>query len=175
LPALKAADTEARVIYLGSLSKSMFPGLRLGYIVANQKIISELRSLRRLMLRHVPSNNQRTTSLFIAQGHHESYLRKLNKIYSERSLIMKECLEEFFPKMGVIATYGGTSYWLKGSDNLDADKLSVIARDHGIVIESGSPHFLQPAQNRNYLRLGFSSINTADIKPGLKLLADLMG
>ncbi len=174
LPALKAEDTQDRVIYLGSLSKSMFPGLRLGYIVANKELISELRSLRRLMLRHVPSNNQRTTSLFISLGHHESYLRKLNEIYAERSQIMKTCLEGYFPEIGTNATYGGTSYWLQGADSLDADKLSIIARDRGIVIEPGSPHFFEPEQNRNYLRLGFSSINTADIKPGLKLLSDLM-
>ncbi len=78
LPALKSLDPEGRVIYLGSLSKTLAHGLRLGFVVAPAELIRELRAMRRLMMRHVPSNNAHIASLFIAQGHHDAFIRKLN-------------------------------------------------------------------------------------------------
>ena len=57
-----------RVFYIGSPSKTLAPGLRLGYVVAPREAIVALRRLRRLMLRHVASNNERALALFLAQG-----------------------------------------------------------------------------------------------------------
>jgi GntR family transcriptional regulator/MocR family aminotransferase len=65
-PALKSLDKHGRVIYIGSLSKSFAPGLRLGYIVAPREIMVELRALRRLMIRHAPAYLQRAFALFIS-------------------------------------------------------------------------------------------------------------
>ncbi|TIW51618.1 MAG: PLP-dependent aminotransferase family protein, partial [Mesorhizobium sp.] len=61
--ALKSLDRSGRVIYVGSMSKTLAPGLRLGYIVASAGLIAELRALRRFMLRHPPANNQRAVAL----------------------------------------------------------------------------------------------------------------
>ncbi len=174
VPAMKAEDDEGRIIYLGSLSKSMFPGLRLGYIVASSELISELRALRRLMLRHVPSNNQRTTALFIAQGFHDSYVRKLNRVYSERSQIMSDSLQSYLPGMSAQPTFGGTSYWVKGTASLDAGQLAISALKKSIVIEPGAPHFLNPEGNKHFFRLGFSSIPTVRIDEGIRLLATML-
>lgn len=174
VPAMKAEDNEGRVIYLGSLSKSMFPGLRLGYIVASSELIAELRALRRLMLRHVPSNNQRTTALFIAQGFHDSYVRKLNRVYSERSRIMNDSLQAYLPDMSTQPTFGGTSYWVRGPAGLDAGQLAVSALKKSIVIEPGAPHFLYPEGNKHFFRLGFSSIPTVRIDEGIRLLATML-
>ena len=81
LPALKSLDTDGRVIYLGSLSKTLAHGLRIGFIVGPAELITELRALRRLIMRHVPTNNAHIASLFIAQGHHDAFIRKLNVTY----------------------------------------------------------------------------------------------
>ncbi len=174
VPAMKAEDGEGRVIYVGSLSKSMFPGLRLGYIVADRRLIQELRAFRRLMLRHAPSNNQRTTSLFIAQGYHDTYIRKLNRIYKERREIMRDCLARYLSGMSKESSFGGTSFWLQGPDGLDTGRLAGQALETGIVIEPGAPHFREPEKNRHFFRLGFSSIPTDRIEEGVQLLAGLI-
>lgn len=174
LPALKSTDTEGRVIYVGSLSKSIFPGLRLGYIVGDRQLIDELRALRRLMMRHAPSNNQRTTSLFISQGHHDTYIRKLNRIYRARRTVMIDALDEFLPGMRQGSNFGGTSFWLKGPEGIDSRHLARDALKNGIVIEPGYPHFLDPRKQLNYFRLGFSSIPDKKIPEGIRKLAGLL-
>ena len=72
IPALKSLDRHGRVIYVGSLSKPLAPGLRLGYIVAAPEMIEELRHLRRLMVRHPNVFNQRVFAFFIDQGYYHS-------------------------------------------------------------------------------------------------------
>ncbi|MEE9375322.1 MAG: PLP-dependent aminotransferase family protein, partial [Rhizobiaceae bacterium] len=84
LPALKSFDQEGRVIYVGSFSKTLFPGLRLGFVVASEKLIDEMRALRRLMVRHPPTNNQRSSAFFLSLGYYDVFVRKLNRAYRER-------------------------------------------------------------------------------------------
>ena len=96
-PALKSRDREGRVIYIGSLSKSLMPGLRMGFIVAPRRLIDELRALRRLMFRHPPGNNQRVVALFLALGHHDALINRLHKAYQTRWQTMGSALEQYFP------------------------------------------------------------------------------
>ena len=63
-----------RVIYCGSLSKSLAPGLRLGFLVADPELIQQARMLRRLLLRHPPALVQRTVALFLQLGHYDSHI-----------------------------------------------------------------------------------------------------
>ena len=94
LPALKSLDEDGRVIYVGSLSKSLMPGLRLGFLVADARLVAELRALRRLMLRHPPGNNQRAAALFLANGHFDVLVRRIHRVYRDRWQVMAEALAD---------------------------------------------------------------------------------
>ena len=86
--ALKSLDRSGNVIYLGSLSKSLLPGLRLGYLVADREFIREARALRHYMVRHPPVNNQRSVALFLQRGYFDRFVAKLTGIYSRRCDVM---------------------------------------------------------------------------------------
>ena len=173
-PALKSLDQHGRVIYIGSFSKTLAPGLRLGYIVASKVLIAEARSLRRLMVRHPPANNQRSIGLFVARGYYDSLASTLVNAYKERHQIMGEALQACMPNAFEKPSFGGSSYWIKGPDNLNTGELKQLAAENGIVIEPGDIHFLGDNPPLNYFRLGYSSIDTQKIAPGIEKLAKLI-
>ncbi len=173
-PSLKSLDRDGRVIYVGNLSKSFAPGLRLGYIVASRELIAEARRLRRLMLRHPPSNNLRAAALFLSLGHHDAHLRRLVHVFKERSEALARALARHLRGCRVSAHEGGSSYWVEGPPTLDASRLAERAREAGILIEPGEVFFMSAPAPRNYFRLGFASIDVARIDPGIERLAALM-
>lgn len=173
-PALKSMDRVGRVIYVGSLSKTLFPGLRLGYLVASPDIVAELRVLRRLMLRHPPLNNQHTAGIFIAQGHHDALVKRLHRIYKARWHCMKAALARHLPGMSEAPTFGGTSFWVRGPAWLDSGKLAHAAMGKGVLLEPGGVQFALPESGKNYFRLGFSSIAEDKIEPGVALIGKLI-
>jgi GntR family transcriptional regulator/MocR family aminotransferase len=173
-PALKSLDASERVIYVGSLSKTLAPGLRLGYMVAPKPLIDEARALRRLMVRHPPANNQRIVALFLSMGHHDSLIHRLSQTYAERWRVMGEALNRYLPESSRIPSFGGTSYWVEGPATLDTRLLKERARAAGILIESGDICFIQKDPPQNFIRLGYSSISAGRIDTGIRKLADLI-
>ncbi len=173
-PALKSLDASDRVIYVGSLSKTLAPGLRLGYMVAPAPLIEEARALRRLMVRHPPANNQRIVALFLSMGHHDSLIHRLSQTYKERWQVMGKALNKHLPESSRIPSFGGTSYWVEGPAGLDTRQLKERARERGILIESGDICFMQERPPQNFIRLGYSSIAASQIEPGIKKLAALI-
>ncbi len=173
-PALKSLDHSDRVIYVGSLSKTLAPGLRLGYMVGPAELVREARALRRLMLRHPPANNQRAVALFLNLGHHDSLVRRLSHAFKERWQVMGDSLARHLPGSSTMPTFGGTSYWVEGPPALDVDVLEQRAEEQGILIERGDVNFLADEPPRNYFRLGFSSVPADRIEPGIEKLSKLV-
>ncbi len=172
-PALKSLDRSGRVIYVGSLSKSLAPGLRLGYIVAPATLIAELRALRRLMIRHPTAFIERSFALFLALGHFDAFNRRLLAAYRERAAVMTAALARYLPDVRHPPVIGGSSFWIEGPRWLDARRLADEARAQQVLIEPGDVHFAQESPPLNYFRLGFASIGPNAIDEGIRRLGVL--
>ncbi|MDN2568033.1 PLP-dependent aminotransferase family protein [Aquibium sp. A9E412] len=170
--ALKGLDGSGRVIYLGSMSKTLAPGLRLGYVVAPAELIAELRALRRFVLRHPPANNQRTIGLFLSLGHHDALVRRLSAAFEERRQRLAEACCAFLPEWRALDVAGGTSLWLQGPPGTDAAAIARAAEARGVLVEPGGRFFDGGRHNPSrFLRLGISSIGLQHIEPGIRELA----
>ena len=171
LPTLKSLDRSDRVIYVGSLSKSLAPGLRLGFVVGPAELIRELRGVRRLNLRHPTAFMQRAFATFLALGHHDALLRRLSATHHERAAAIAAALTRHAPQLRFNPVTGGSCLWVEGPDWLDAQRLADAAEQRGVLIEPGSVFFLSDTPPRNHFRLGFSSIATKKIDAGIVQLA----
>ncbi len=171
-PALKSLDTEGRVLYVGSFSKSLFPGLRLGYLVGSEPFIRHARALRSTVLRHPPGQIQRTTANFLALGHYNSHIQRMKTAYQQRREIMTDALKaEQLENVGG-AAFGGSSFWMKAPEHVDARVLATRLQEKGVLIEAGDHFFEGDDRPLNYYRLAYSSIKTKMIEAGVHLIGE---
>jgi len=173
-PAIRALDRSGRVIYVGSFSNSIAPGLRIGYVVGPAALVGELRHLRRLILRHPPANNQRTLALFLADGHHDALLARLNRVYRGRREALADAVAAHLPGWSCQPSLGGTSCWLTAPADVDTAALADRALAHGVIIDPGAMRYAEPDPPRRHTRLGFSAIDESRIAPGIRVLAGLV-
>ena len=173
-PALTSLDRSGRVVYVSSLSKTLAPGIRSGFIVASRELIRELRALRRLMLRHPAANNERSVALFLAMGHHDALLRRLRQAYAERSRVVAAALAAHLPGVRFSTVAGASSFWLRFPAHVDTRVLAENAARKGVLIEPGDVFFVADKDApvpANYARLGFASIDASRIDAGIATLA----
>ncbi|MEF1339995.1 PLP-dependent aminotransferase family protein, partial [Vibrio rotiferianus] len=188
-PALKAQDKSGRVIYVSSFSKILAPGLRLGFIVAPEELIYELRALRRLMFRHPPTRLQMEMAHFIAQGYYDSFVRRFRENTRQRWDIINGAVSKHIPYCERLAKNElSNALWLQTPDRISSQMLVSRAAQHGVLVETGHSHFMTSSQpdmdsqsmmintlmsndaNR-YFRLGFHSIDKELIQQGIIELA----
>lgn len=171
IPALKSLDRSNRVIYVGSLSKSLAPGLRIGYIVAAPELVQELRALRRLMIRHPTTFVQRTLAMFISLGHYEAQLRRLAQAQKERHAALVAAMQEHLPDCRITPVRGGGSCWVQLPDHVPALALARRAAEQGVLIEPGDVFFKSATAPGNFVRIGYQSIPAQKIGQGVEALA----
>lgn len=173
-PALKSLDTDGRVIYVGSFSKSIFPGLRLGYLVGSKQFIREARALRASVLRHPPGHIQRTAAYFLSLGHYDSLIRRMGQVYDRRRAAMEAALADHGLRVAGRGIFGGSSIWMRAPEHVDTAALDIALRARSVLIEPGAPFFHSTTPQKNFYRLAYSSIPSERISGGISRLAQTL-
>lgn len=172
--ALKSMDQSGRVIYVGSLSKTIAPGLRVGFMVAAPALIREARAARRLMNRHPPTNNERALALFLSLGHHDMLIRRLTKAYERRLAALSEAMRYHLKDWRFSSPTGGSALWVQAPPGVSMNQVAREALTLGVVIEPGGIFFSRPHSHlaQRHARLGVASIQESLIPSGIQRLAE---
>jgi GntR family transcriptional regulator/MocR family aminotransferase len=169
-PALKSLDTSGDAIYLGTFSKFLAPGLRLGYLVGPSDLVRELRDLRRYVLRHPPGHTQRALALLIDSGNYHRALRHHRTQMKHKWERLVAAVDKYLPFSTGPFPPGGVSLWVVGPEDLDCRELIRAAQNRGVLIERGDIFYMQDDPPRNTIRIGYGAIHLRSIERGIALL-----
>lgn len=174
-PALRSLPGGERVIYVGELSRALAPGLRLGFIVAAPEIIQEARALRALTARQPPLASQRTAALFLSLGHYDRTMVRLGRVFRDRLIALRDALNHYLPQsIAVAPVRGGTTFWVRGPESLDARDLAREADRRGVLIEPVSHHYARGSAPANVFRMCVTGIPVEKIRQGVATLSEVI-
>ncbi len=167
---LRSQDKNDRVIYIGSLSKTVSPGIRLGFMVAHRDIIRQARIVRGVMMRHAPTIVQEVVALFFQLGYYDAHLRNIERRYQRRWHTMNDAITKHLGMLQRTPTRGGTSFWLTGPKGFNASELGIRLRDRGVLIDIGETYYLN--RNKRSFRLGFAFVPIDKLEEGIQMIAE---
>jgi len=169
---LKAADPYGLVLYIGTFSKILFPGLRLGWLVAPPPVIERLTAAKQLADIHTSPLIQAAVYHFCQRRLLERHLRRSAAEYDRRRTLLLDALGRRMPRgVSWTRTQGGFSLLVTLPERMDAVTLLPRAVERGVGFTPGSAFFLDDG-GESTLRLSFSSVPASRIDEGVRRLAD---
>ncbi|CAO96209.1 MocR-like pyridoxine biosynthesis transcription factor PdxR [Erwinia tasmaniensis] len=172
LPALQGLEERARVLYVGTFSKVLFPSLRLAYLVVPDALIEPLRRLRSLMDGHSAQLMQAVTADFIQHGHFAAHLRLMRQLYaSRRNLLIDELNNKLAHRLSLFPHQGGLQLTVAlraGGER----RLTQQALQHELLLPRLSPLYRQQPAQEGWM-LGFSALQPAELIAAVNKLARL--
>ena len=172
-PAPLTARNPEGCIYLGSFSKVLAPGLRLGYVVAPKAIYPKLLQAKQAADLHSPSFNQRLVAEVLKDGFLERHVPTIRALYKRQRDAMHAALERELASLGVTWSRpdGGMFLWARLPEGMNAIELLPEAVERNVAFVPGAAFYAEAPDART-LRLSFVTASPAQIDAGIKALAD---
>ncbi len=174
LPALKHFDTEGRVVFLGTFSKILTPGLRLGWICADQEVLSKFIMVKQGADLQSGTSAQMEVDQLLEDYDVEEHIKKIIEVYKRRKDLMIKTMEEEFPE-GVTWTdpEGGLFTWVVLPEHLNARELAVKALEKNVAYVPGGA-FFPNGGHENTFRVNYSNMSEERIVEGVKRLGEVL-
>jgi GntR family transcriptional regulator / MocR family aminotransferase len=167
LPCLQGLDNVGRVIYSGTMSKILYPSLRLGYIIAPHKLVEPMIKIRAVMDQHSPAVDQATLARFLTEGFFLSHIKRMRKLYSDRRAFF---IEQFTNLLGhyfnLEIPEAGLHFvaWVRQKEHMPV--ITSVCSDIGIRPSPLSSCFMK-VEAKPALTFGFAAWSRAQIREGL--------
>jgi len=171
LDALQTLDRDAGVFYVGTFSKSLFPALRLGYIVAPAWARTALIAAKHIADWHSPEVEQDTLAAFIAEGHLARHVRKMRRVYAARRELLQHVLQRDFARwLEPLPSIAGLHFAMRTAAGLNIDRLVERARREEVGVQSLRGFYAGRPPRNPGIAFGYGAIDAASIEEGLARL-----
>jgi DNA-binding transcriptional MocR family regulator len=168
-PITSLANEDNGVIYIGSFSKILFPGIRIGWIAADKELIDILISLKRSKNIHTSVLDQAFLNQYLRSGDFDLYVKKIRKIYRSKYNFIVQCVKKYLPPCKIYGD-GGLHIFLE-FENLLARRLLEASMKKDVIFMPGDVFYVDD-RGSNTLRLGFSRLSLTDIEKGLMVIGE---
>ncbi|HHZ8493415.1 TPA: PLP-dependent aminotransferase family protein [Enterobacter mori] len=168
---LQGLDAYHRTIYIGTFTKSLFPGLRIAYMIVPSKLSEPLTMARTLMDGHTASITQLTLAKFLEGGHFGAYIRKMRSVYVTRRDKLASLMEEYLSDyVACIAPAGGMQMPCLLKQGISEKEIAAAARRAGVDILGLTGLYAGPPGSTGFL-MGFAAYTEREIEDAVKKLA----
>ncbi|MCC4396918.1 PLP-dependent aminotransferase family protein [Limosilactobacillus reuteri] len=170
VPAVKSFDKSGHVFYMSTFSKTLAPGFRLGWLVADKNVVNKLTVLKQSADLHTDNLAQFAVAQFFADNDVDAHVKEISALYGKRKDLMLEGIKKYFPK-GVKYTdpEGGMFLWVEVPGVDDTVELFKECLEHDVAFVPGDPFFAGEVQPGAF-RLNYSNMKEDQIEVGLKRL-----
>ena len=174
-PTLKSLDPDGRVIYVGTFSKMLIPGLRVGYVVADGPVCDLLLRSKRCHDLATCNLVQRALRDYVSVGRYHAHLQRSCTLYRRRRDAMLSALDRHMPEgASWVRPKGGLFVWARLPEGMKASEVLPRACEEGVVFAPGGNFHLDPAEGEGCMRLNFASNSEEVIEEGVRRLGRAM-
>jgi 2-aminoadipate transaminase len=170
LPTMLSLDTSEHVVYASSFSKTVCPGIRVGYLAGPAETIAAIQKIATETYISPSMVSESIVNEFCRSGAIDNSVETVKAALRERVERLSAALERELPDANFTPPAGGYFLWVDLPDSVDVDALFAAAQDRGVVFVKGSDFLLEGGQNS--LRLAYSGVTADEIDEGVKRLAD---
>lgn len=175
VPTIKSMDTEGRVVYAGTFSKVISPGIRVGYVVGPAEVIAKMTVGKQTEDVHTAMFAQLLVYHWLQEYDYEEHVAHMRSIYAKKLNLMCDLIDS---ELGDAVTYvrpeGGLFIWCRLADDLDMMTFCANAVKKKVAVVPGTAFLTDPSATTPYIRLNFSTPTDDDIIKGMKLLGDVV-
>ncbi|WIF95841.1 PLP-dependent aminotransferase family protein [Caminicella sporogenes] len=174
IPSIKSFDTEGRVIYLGTFSKTFCPGLRIGWVCAEEEVLNKYILVKQGADLQSNSMSQRELDAFLEVYDLDKHIEKIKKLYkNRRDLMLKTMKEHFPPEVKYTHPEGGLFTWAELPEHINTRELMKKALERNVAFVPGGS-FFPNGGHENTMRINYSNMSEDKIVEGIKILAEVI-
>jgi GntR family transcriptional regulator/MocR family aminotransferase len=174
LESLQGLDAEGRIIYVGTFSRTVFPALRVGYLIVPKSLTAAFTAAKWLNDQHSATLEQQTLAEFITTGGYERHLRRVRRRNTARRAALLDAIREYLDeRVEVTGDGAGAHVVLWPKKRVSEDEVISSAASRGVGIYGISKYFLTPTSLAGFM-LGYSRLRENEIREGVRRLGEII-
>ncbi|KWV31829.1 aminotransferase-like domain-containing protein [Micromonospora rifamycinica] len=170
LPSMLSMDTRGVVVHASSFTKTVCPGVRVGYLVGPASLIADIAKTATSLYISPGMVSQAIVHQFCVSGDIQRSIATVSSALGERAGVLAESLRRHLPEVTFVEPDGGYFLWVEFPDDVDVDRLAPAAAERGVAVVKGSDFMVDGG--RHALRLAFSAVTADRIDEGVRRLAE---